>query len=76
VSPVHPRSSLLGGAASRFRATDGGNGLELSVGELMPRDVVLPVRVCQRQRGALREAGRDPGAGDVRRPEVVERYEQ
>jgi hypothetical protein len=29
-----------------------------------------------RQRRALREAGRDPGAADVRRPEVVERYEQ
>jgi hypothetical protein len=30
----------------------------------------------QRQRRALREAGRDPGAADVRRAEVVERYEQ
>ena len=29
-----------------------------------------------RQRRALREAGRDPGAAEVRRPEVVERYEQ
>jgi hypothetical protein len=29
-----------------------------------------------RQRRALREAGRDPGAADLRRPEVVERYEQ
>ena len=29
-----------------------------------------------RQRRALREAGRDPEAADVRRPEVVERYEQ
>ena len=29
-----------------------------------------------RQRRALREAGRDPGAADVRQPEVVERYEQ
>jgi uncharacterized protein DUF2630 len=29
-----------------------------------------------RQRRALREAGRDPGNADVRRPEVVERYEQ
>jgi hypothetical protein len=29
-----------------------------------------------RQRRALREAGSDPGAADVRRPEVVERYEQ
>jgi Protein of unknown function (DUF2630) len=29
-----------------------------------------------RQRRALREAGRDPGAADVRGPEVVERYEQ
>ncbi len=29
-----------------------------------------------RQRRALREAGRDPGAADVRRPEVVEHYEQ
>jgi hypothetical protein len=28
------------------------------------------------QRRALREAGRDPGAADVRRAEVVERYEQ
>jgi uncharacterized protein DUF2630 len=29
-----------------------------------------------RQRRALREAGRDPDAAAVRRPEVVERYEQ
>jgi hypothetical protein len=29
-----------------------------------------------RQRRALHEAGRDPGAADVRRPEVVETYEQ
>ena len=29
-----------------------------------------------RQRRALREAGRDPGAADVRSSEVVERYEQ
>jgi uncharacterized protein DUF2630 len=29
-----------------------------------------------RQRRALREAGRDPDAADVRAPEVVEGYEQ
>jgi hypothetical protein len=29
-----------------------------------------------RQRRALREAGRNPDDADVRRPEVVERYEQ
>jgi Protein of unknown function (DUF2630) len=29
-----------------------------------------------RQRRALRDAGRDPGTAEVRRPEVVERYEQ
>jgi Protein of unknown function (DUF2630) len=29
-----------------------------------------------RQRRALREFGRDPDAADVRRPEVIERYEQ
>jgi len=29
-----------------------------------------------RQRRALREAGRDPDDADVRRPEVVERYQQ
>jgi hypothetical protein len=29
-----------------------------------------------RQRRALREAGRDPNTADLRRPEVVERYEQ
>jgi hypothetical protein len=29
-----------------------------------------------RQRRALREAGHDPGAADVRQGEVVERYEQ
>jgi uncharacterized protein DUF2630 len=29
-----------------------------------------------RQRRALREAGRHPDAADVRRPEVVENYEQ
>jgi hypothetical protein len=29
-----------------------------------------------RQRRALREGGRDPEAADIRRPEVVEGYEQ
>ncbi len=29
-----------------------------------------------RQRRALREAGRDAGQADIRRPEVVESYEQ
>jgi hypothetical protein len=29
-----------------------------------------------RQRRALRDAGRDPGTAEVRRAEVVERYEQ
>jgi hypothetical protein len=29
-----------------------------------------------RQRRALREAGRDPDAAELRRPETVERYEQ
>ena len=29
-----------------------------------------------RQRRALREAGRDPDAAQVRKPDVVERYEQ
>jgi Protein of unknown function (DUF2630) len=29
-----------------------------------------------RQRRALRNAGRDPGTAEVRRPEVVEHYEQ
>ena len=29
-----------------------------------------------RQRRALREAGRDPDDADLRRPEVVERYDQ
>ena len=29
-----------------------------------------------RQRRALRDSGRDPSAADVRRPEVVEGYEQ
>jgi uncharacterized protein DUF2630 len=29
-----------------------------------------------RQRRALSDAGRDPGQADVRRPEVVESYEQ
>jgi hypothetical protein len=29
-----------------------------------------------RQRRALRESGRDPGAASARPPEVVERYEQ
>jgi hypothetical protein len=29
-----------------------------------------------RQRRALRDAGRDPDAADLRRPEVVEGYEQ
>jgi hypothetical protein len=43
------------------------------------QDVKVSLDQCWdllRQRRALREAGRDPGAADVRRSEVVERYEQ
>jgi hypothetical protein len=43
------------------------------------REVKVSLDQCWdllRQRRALREAGRDPDTADVRRPEVVERYEQ
>ena len=43
------------------------------------QDVKVSLDQCWdllRQRRALREAGRDPETADVRRPEVVERYEQ
>ena len=43
------------------------------------QDVKVSLDQCWdllRQRRALREAGLDPGSADVRRPEVVERYEQ
>jgi hypothetical protein len=43
------------------------------------QDVKVSLDQCWdllRQRRALREAGGDPGAADLRRPEVVERYEQ
>jgi hypothetical protein len=43
------------------------------------QDVKVSLDQCWdllRQRRALREAGRDPGAADARPPEVVERYEQ
>jgi Protein of unknown function (DUF2630) len=43
------------------------------------RDLEVSLDQCWdllRQRRALREAGLDPDAADVRRPEVVERYEQ
>ena len=43
------------------------------------REVKVSLDQCWdllRQRRALREAGRDPAAADVRRPEVVEGYEQ
>ena len=43
------------------------------------REVGISLDQCWdllRQRRALREAGRDPDAADVRRPEVVEGYEQ
>jgi hypothetical protein len=43
------------------------------------REVKVSLDQCWdllRQRRALREAGRDPGAADARGPEVVERYEQ
>jgi uncharacterized protein DUF2630 len=43
------------------------------------QDVEISLDQCWdllRQRRALREAGRDPDAAEVRRPEVVERYEQ
>ena len=44
-----------------------------------PRELKVSLDQCWdllRQRRALREAGRDPDAADLRRPEVVERYEQ
>ncbi len=43
------------------------------------QDVKVSLDQCWdllRQRRALREAGRDPSTADVRRPEVVEGYEQ
>ena len=43
------------------------------------QDVQVSLDQCWdllRQRRALREAGRDPGSAEVRRPDVVERYEQ
>jgi hypothetical protein len=43
------------------------------------RDLKVSLDQCWdllRQRRALREAGREPDAADVRRPEVVEGYEQ
>ena len=43
------------------------------------QDVKVSLDQCWdllRQRRALRAAGRDPGAAEVRRPEVVERSEQ
>jgi hypothetical protein len=43
------------------------------------QDVQVSLDQCWdllRQRRALREAGRNPDAAEVRRPEVVERYEQ
>ena len=43
------------------------------------RDLKMSLDQCWdllRQRRALREAGSDPGTADVRRPEVVEGYEQ
>jgi len=43
------------------------------------RDLKVSLDQCWdllRQRRALREAGRDPDAADVRRAEVVARYEQ
>ena len=43
------------------------------------QDVQVSLDQCWdllRQRRALRESGRDPGSAEVRRPEVVEGYEQ
>jgi hypothetical protein len=43
------------------------------------RDLKVSLDQCWdllRQRRAFRDAGRDPDAADVRRPEVVEHYEQ
>lgn len=43
------------------------------------RDLKVSLDQCWdllRQRRALREAGREPDAADLRRPEVVEGYEQ
>jgi hypothetical protein len=43
------------------------------------KDIKVSLDQCWdllRQRRALREAGRDPDAADLRRPEVVEGYEQ
>lgn len=43
------------------------------------KDVQVSLDQCWdllRQRHALRDAGRDPGSAEVRRPDVVEHYEQ
>ena len=44
--------------------------------ELWARESAGSDRQRLRQRRALREAGRDPDAASLRRPEVLERYQQ
>lgn len=54
-----------------------GNGTESDRQRL--RELNISLDQCWdllRQRRALRDGGRDPDAADVRRPEVVEGYEQ
>lgn len=54
-----------------------GNGTESDRQRL--RELKVSLDQCWdllRQRRALRDGGRDPDAADVRRPEVVEGYEQ
>jgi hypothetical protein len=54
-----------------------GNGTESERQRL--RELKVSLDQCWdllRQRRALRDGGRDPDAADVRRPEVVEGYEQ
>ena len=54
-----------------------GNGTESDRQRL--RELKVSLDQCWdllRQRRALRDRGRDPDAADVRRPEVVEGYEQ
>lgn len=77
-SQVHGRiEQLVAEEHELWEREAAGNGTESDRQRL--RELKVSLDQCWdllRQRRALRDTGRDPDAADVRRPEVVEGYEQ
>ena len=77
-SQIHGTIDRLVAEEHELWVREAGGDASVSVRERL-RELKVSLDQCWdllRQRRALREAGGDPDAADVRRPEVVEGYEQ